>query len=175
MFCNQLKGVIRYCFCSFVSGTYIETSETVRYICKISKLLINRQSSHSSTMNAFVATFNLEGDNGETEDGQYTHADLEDVMEQGEIGEQFEDMEKAIGAHNADEDNFDQQMRDLHRACVSEKSQQSYIGSMVLMLNWLVRKSFDDLYTGFQPVTDTIVPNVLAFPNLVVLLRTILT
>ena len=58
-------------------------------------------------------------------------------MEQGEIGEQLEDIERAVGARNAHKDNFNQQMSNLRRACVSERSEQSYIGSMVLMLMFL--------------------------------------
>ena len=38
-------------------------------------------------MRDYTSTFNPEGDNGETEDGNYARADLEDVMGQGEIGE----------------------------------------------------------------------------------------
>ena len=44
-------------------------------------------------MNAFAVTLNPEDDNGETEGDQYARADLEDVMEQGEIGEQLENIE----------------------------------------------------------------------------------
>ena len=84
-------------------------------------------------MDAFAATFNPDSDNGETEDG-YARADLEDVMEQCEICEQLEDIERAVGARNADEENFNQQMNNLRSACVSEGSKQSYIGSVVLML-----------------------------------------
>ena len=105
-------------------------------------------------MNAFAETFNPDGDNGETEDGWYARTDLEDVFEQGEIGEQVENVERATGAHNEDEDHFNQQLSGLRRACVSGKSQQSYIKLMLLMINWFVRRSFDDSYTGFQPVTD---------------------
>ena len=105
-------------------------------------------------MRDYTSTFNPEGDNGETEDGNYARTDLEDVMEQGEIGEQIENIERATGAVNTDEEDFNQQMSDLRRACVSEKSERSYIGSMVLMINWFVNNSFDDSYTGVQPVTD---------------------
>ena len=86
-----------------VPGTYLDTFETVRYLLQSPYLLINRESLLPSTMEAFAATFNSDADNGETEDG-YARSDLEDVMEQGEIGEQIEDIENAVGVSNADED-----------------------------------------------------------------------
>lgn len=138
----------------FTVSTFFSILKDTYIFAKLSLFSQIHISINPSTMDEFEREFNSDADNGETEDGSYARADLEDVMEQGELGEQLEAVERATGQRNRDEEEFDRQLSDLRKACVSEKSQTSYIGSMVLMLNWFVRKSFDDSYAGYQPVTQ---------------------
>ena len=123
-------------------------------------------------MDAFARTFNPpddqddDGSEGEEEEADsYHRADIEDVMEQGEVGQLVEEEERRNGVRNADEDNFDEQMRALRRAVVSEKSQRNYISSSANFINWYAGKAHDQTFSGFQPLTERWLDELDQFPS----------
>ena len=74
-------------------------------------------------------------DEHEEEDGEYHRADFEDTMIMMEDGEAVEEEERRTGRVNEDEVEFERTLQNLRKACVSEKSQNSYLCSMTNMIN----------------------------------------
>ena len=85
----------------------------------------------------------------------YHRADLQDVMEQGEIGEMIEANEER---NNVSMDSevlqYNDTIASLRRSCVSKSSTSAYTNALVKMILWMYHVSLTEEYIGYDPLTE---------------------
>ena len=66
----------------------------------------------------------------------YHQTDIDDTMIMIENGLEAEGTGRIMGRTNDEEEDFERQLQELRKACVSEKSQNDYLTSLTNMINW---------------------------------------
>ena len=101
--------------------------------------------SSNSTLEQFEQNF----------EDSYHRADLQDVMEQGEIGEMIEANEER---NNVSMDSevlqYNDTIASLRRSCVSKSSTSAYTNALVKMILWMYHVSLTEEYIGYDPLTE---------------------
>lgn len=85
----------------------------------------------------------------------YHRADLQDVMEQGEIGEMIEANEERNNVSmDSEELQYNDTIASLRRSCVSKSSTSAYTNALVKMILWMYHVSLTEEYIGYDPLTE---------------------
>ena len=85
----------------------------------------------------------------------YHRADLQDVMEQGEIGEVVEANEERNNVSmDSEELQYNDTIASLRRSCVSKSSTSAYTNALVKMILWMYHISLTEEYIGYDPLTE---------------------
>ena len=101
--------------------------------------------SSNSTLEQFEQNF----------EDSYHRADLQDVMEQGEIGETIEANEERNNVSmDSEEIQYNHTIASLRRSCVSKSSTSAYTNALVKMILWMYHVSLTEEYIGYDPLTE---------------------
>ena len=82
-----------------------------------------------------------------------------------ENGLEAEGIDRTIGRTNDNEEDFKRQLQELRKACVRDKSQNSYLTSVTNMINWFMINTNKVQYDGFIPLIQSWQERLLTFDN----------
>ena len=95
----------------------------------------------------------------------YHRTDMEDTRIMMENGLEAEGIDHMMGRTNDEDEDFERQLQDLRKACVSEKSQNNYLISVTNMINWFATNMNESQNDGFIPLMQSWREQLLTFEN----------
>ena len=95
----------------------------------------------------------------------YHRTDIDDTRIMMENGLEAEGIDRIMGRTNDKEEDFERQLQELRRACVSAKSQNNYLISVTHMINWFAMNINEVQYDGFIPLMQSWQEQLLTFDN----------
>ena len=87
-------------------------------------------------------------DEAEEEAEIYHRTDKDDTRIMMENSLEAEGIDCIMGHTNDKEEDFERQLQELRKACVSEKSQNNYLISVTNMINWFAMNTNKVQYDG---------------------------
>ena len=95
----------------------------------------------------------------------FLHTNLEHKLIKMDNSLEAEGINCMMGCTNNENGDFEKQSQDLRKVCVSEKSQNNYLMSLINMINWFALNTNKLQYNGFIPLMQSWRDQFITFDN----------